>query len=87
MLLHMSVIHGHHNIYKCVWSSTLSEIVSVDREHGNNHDCHALFLVKKKGSIIGIALSLTFFMTCLRRRHGSHTFIIRNNLMWVWSSM
>ena len=37
VLLHESVIRDHH-IYKSVWSPTLGEIVSVDREHGNTHD-------------------------------------------------
>ena len=73
MFLHKSVIRGHH-INKCVRSPTLGEIESIDREHGNTHDthdCHTLCQLKG-GSIIGIALSSTFFMTCLRRRHGSH---------------
>ena len=58
MLLHKSVIRGHH-IYKCVWSPTLGEIMFVDRKHGNTHDRHALCLLEG-GSIIGITLSLTF---------------------------
>ena len=85
MFLHKSVICGHHNIYKSVWSLTLGKTVSVDREHGNTYDRHALSLLKA-GSIIGITLFLTFFMTCLRRSYGSHRVSSCNNLMWVWSS-
>ena len=49
----LSVIHGHH-IYKSMWSPILGEIVSVDHEHGNTHDCHTVCLLKG-GSIIGHA--------------------------------
>ena len=37
VLHHESIIRGHH-IYISVWSPTLGEIMSVDREHGNTHD-------------------------------------------------
>ena len=53
VLLHESVIRGHH-IYKSVWSPRVGEIVSVDREHGNSHDRHAVCLLKGS-SIIGHA--------------------------------
>ena len=45
VLLHESVICGHH-IYKSEWSLRVSEIVSVDCEHGNIHDHHAVCLLK-----------------------------------------
>ena len=41
-------------IYKSVWSPTLGEIVSIDCEHRNTHDRHAVGLLKG-GSIIGHA--------------------------------
>ena len=43
VLLHESIIRDHH-IYESVWSPTLGEIVSVDREHENTHDRHAVRL-------------------------------------------
>ena len=51
VLLHESVICGHH-IYESVWSLILGETVSVDCEHGNLHDRHAVCLLKG-GSIVG----------------------------------
>ena len=70
MLLHKSVIRGHY-IKNLCGALTLGEIVSVDCKHRNTHDRHVLCLLKG-GSIIGIALSSMFFMTCLKKRHGSH---------------
>ena len=50
MLLHESVIRGHH-IYKSVWSPRVGEIVSVDHEHRNTHDRHAVCLLKESAII------------------------------------
>ena len=53
VLLYESMICGHH-IYKNVWSLILGEIMSVDREHRNLYDRHAICLLKG-GSIVGHA--------------------------------
>ena len=45
VLLHENIICDHY-IYESVWSPTLGEIVSVDRKHGNTHDCHAICQLK-----------------------------------------
>ena len=48
VLLHESVIRGHH-IYKSVWSPRVGEIVSVDREHRNTHE---LFVCWKEARLL-----------------------------------
>ena len=68
VLLHETVIRGHH-IYKSVWSPTLGEIVSVDREHGNTHDSHAVCLLQG-GSIIGHAPRELAEYFCFFLGHG-----------------
>ena len=40
-----SVIRGHH-IYKQIWQSLVGEILTLEREEGNNHDKFAVSLVK-----------------------------------------
>ena len=40
-----SVIHGHH-IYKQIWWPLVGEIVTLEREEGNNHDKFAVSLLK-----------------------------------------
>ena len=47
----VSVVRGHH-IYKSVWTPMLGERLSVRPETGNNHDKHAVSVVKR-GGIVG----------------------------------
>ena len=40
-----SVVRGHH-IYKSVWTPVIGEELSVEREQNNQHDRHAVAVVK-----------------------------------------
>ncbi len=40
-----SIIRGHH-VYKQVWTPFLGEIVSLHHESENNHDSHAVAIMK-----------------------------------------
>ena len=40
-----SVVRGHH-IYKSVWTPFVGEILDTKREAGNNHDRHAVAVVR-----------------------------------------
>lgn len=52
ILLHESVIRGHH-VFKEVWSPRLGEILLVDKEAGNHHDRHAVALLKADKTPVG----------------------------------
>ena len=51
----VSVVRGHH-VYKSVWTALLEERLSVRPEPGNNHDKHAVSVVKH-GEIVGMVTS------------------------------
>ena len=40
-----SIIHGRH-IYKQIWRPLVGEILTLEREEGNNHDKFAVSLLK-----------------------------------------
>ena len=46
-----SVVRGHH-IYKTVWTPVIGEELPVEREEDNQHDQHAVAVVKN-GTIVG----------------------------------
>ena len=46
-----SVVRGHH-IYKTVWTPVIGEELPVEREEDNQHDQHAVAVVKN-GDIVG----------------------------------
>ena len=46
-----SVVRGHH-IYKASWTPSIGEELPVQREDGNQHDDHAV-AVMKNGDIVG----------------------------------
>ena len=43
-----SVVHGHHIIYKEVWTPRTGEELLVEKEPGNSQDRHAVALAKDK---------------------------------------
>ena len=47
----VSVVRGHH-IYKVVWTPEVGEVLQVRTEDGNEHDEHAVAVVKD-GLIVG----------------------------------
>ena len=46
----VSVVHGHH-VYKSVWIPLLGKRLSVRPKSGNNHDKHAVSVVKHGGIV------------------------------------
>ena len=46
-----SVVRGHH-VYKTIWTPVLSETLEVEQEVDNEHDDHAVAVVRR-GSIVG----------------------------------
>jgi len=46
-----SVVRGHH-VYKTVWIPFIGEILAVNREEDNSHDCHAV-AVYLEDSVVG----------------------------------
>ena len=46
-----SVIHGHH-IYKQIWWPLVGEILTLEREEGNNHEKFTVSLLKD-ATIVG----------------------------------
>ena len=46
-----SVVRGHH-IYKALWTPSIGEELLVEREDGNQHDDHAVAVIKN-GDIVG----------------------------------
>ena len=46
-----SVIHGHH-VYKAVWTPVIGEELAVKPEVDNEHDDHAI-VVMKLGDVVG----------------------------------
>ena len=77
-----SVVRGHH-IYKRVWDPYLDELLTVQPEAGNDHDRHAVSVLKD-GEIVGhvpkeISKVFWYFLrrggrvSCVisgRRKHG-----------------
>ena len=56
----VSVLRGHH-IYKVVWTPEVGEVLQVRTEDGNEHDEHAVAVVKD-----GLLLdTTTFHVPCL----------------------
>ena len=45
-----SVVRGHH-VYKTVWTPSVGETLTVKAEDGNNHDKHAVAVMKEVGHI------------------------------------
>ena len=41
ILIHESTIRGHH-VYKDIWTPTMGEILEVQREPENEHDCQTM---------------------------------------------
>ena len=54
ILIHKSIIRGHH-VYNDIWKPKMGEILEVQREPENEHDCQAVHLLKSSaivGSIV-----------------------------------
>ena len=52
ILLHESVIRGHH-IFKGIWTPRTGEIVQVRQEAGNPHDRNVVALFRADGTVVG----------------------------------
>ena len=68
-----SVVRGHH-IYKTVWTPVIGEELPVEREEDNQHDQHAVAVVKN-GDIVGhmprsISRVSCFFLERFRAFHS-----------------